>query len=70
MVLSSLDEIFEHNVKQSILKTYEAMLQYKFKVLQIEQKKEIKDELEVEIYTIIHTIEDLMSKKDLKKYCY
>ena len=64
MVLSSLDEIFEHNVKQTILKTYEAMLQYKFKMFQIEQNKEIKNELEVEIYTIIHTIEDLMSKKD------
>jgi len=64
MVLSSLDEIFEHNVKQTILKTYEAMLQYKFRMYQIEQNKEIKNELEVEIYTIIHTIEDMMSKTD------
>ena len=62
--MTSLDEIFEHNTKQSILKTYEVMLQYKFKMIQIEQNKEIKNELEVEIYTIIHTIEDLMSKKD------
>ena len=64
MVLSSLDEIFEHNVKQTILKTYEAMLQYKFRMYQIEQNKEIKNDLEVEIYTIIHTIEDMMSKTD------
>ena len=64
MVLSSLDEIFEHNVKQTILKTYEAMLQYKFRMYQIEQNKELKKELEVEIYTIIHTIEDMMSKTD------
>ena len=41
-MLSSLDEIFEHNAKQSILKTYEAMLQFKFKMFQIEQNKEIK----------------------------
>ena len=64
MVLSSLDEIFQHNVKQTILKTYEAMLQYKFRMYQIEQNKEIKNELEVEIYKIIHTIEDMMSKTD------
>ena len=62
-MLSSLDEIFEHNAKQSILKTYEAMLQYKFKMFQNEQNKEIKDELEVEIYTIIHTIQDLIENK-------
>ena len=62
--MSSLDEIFEHNAKQSILKTYEAMLQYKFKMLQNEQNKEIKDELEVEIYTIIDTIQELMCKKE------
>ena len=64
MVLSSLDEIFEHNAKQSILNTYEAMLQYKFKMFQNEQNKEIKNELEVEIYKIIHTIEDMMSKTE------
>ena len=64
MVLSSLDEIFEHNAKQSILNTYEAMLQYKFKMFQNEQNKEMKDELEDDIYTLIHHIEDMMSKTD------
>ncbi len=64
MVFSSLDEIFEHNAKQSILKTYEAMLQYKFQVMQKETDKEKRDELEAEMYTLIHTIEDLMCKKD------
>ena len=40
------------------------MLQYKFKMFQNEQNKEIKDELEDDIYTLIHHIEDVMSKID------
>ena len=62
--MGSLDEIFEHDVKQNVLRTYVAMLQYKFKVMQNETNKEIKDALEVEKYTLIHTIEDLIIKKE------
>ena len=61
---TALDEIFEHDVKQNVLRTYVAMLQYKFKVMQNETNKEIKDALEVEMYTLIHTIEDLIIKKE------
>ena len=61
---TSLDQIFEHDVKQNVLRTYVAMLQYKFKAMQNETNKETKDELEGEVYTLIETMLDLISKKD------
>ena len=63
MKKSSLNENFEHDVKQSILRTYVAVLQYKFQVMQKETNKEIQDELEAEMYKLINAIE-VMIKKD------
>ena len=58
--MGSLDEIFEHDVKQTVLKTYTAILQYKFSMLQKEQDKKKNDELETEVFELIHEIKNLV----------
>ena len=58
--MSNLDQVFEHNVKNAILSIYVAMIQYKFKMLQDEKDEEKKNKLEVDVYELIHTLEELI----------
>jgi hypothetical protein len=58
--MTHLDEVFEHNVKNAILNTYVAMMQYKFKIFQEEKDEEKKNKLEVDVYEIVHTLEEMI----------
>ena len=58
----SYPEIFEHDVKQTILKTYQSMIQYKFKVFQEEGDEVKRKNLETEIYELINTLEEMICK--------
>ncbi len=58
----SYQEIFEHDVKQTILKAYQSMIQYKFKIYQEEKDPNKKDKLETEIYELINTLQELICK--------
>ncbi len=62
--MSFLNYIFEHDVKQTILKSYQSMIQYKFKLYQEEQDADAKIKLEIEVYEIIHTLEDMIAKAE------
>jgi hypothetical protein len=58
----SYPEIFEHDVKQTILKTYQSMIQYKFKMFQEEGDEVKRKNLETEIYELINTLEEMICK--------
>jgi hypothetical protein len=60
--MSDLKQVFEHDVKQTILKTYQSMIQYKFKLYQEQRDNVIKEKLETEIYELIHTLQEMICK--------
>ena len=57
--MGTFSESFEYDVKRTILKMYEKMFQYKLELLQSEKCDKKKDQIEIEIYELIHTIEEL-----------
>ena len=55
------DETLRYDVKKSILKLYETMCFYKFEQLRKEDDNEKKDKIEVEIYELINSIQELLA---------
>ena len=64
VVQCSLNDVFEHDVKQTILKLYQSMFQYKFKLYQEEKDADAKIKLELEVYELIHTLEEMVKKTE------
>ena len=60
--MSDLKQVFEYDVKQTILKAYQSMMQYKFKIFQEETDEVKKTRLETEIYELINTLEEMICK--------
>ena len=57
--MGTFSESFEYDVKRTILKMYEKMFVYKLELLQIEKNEKKKEKIEIELFELIHTIEDL-----------
>ena len=62
VINASLDDVFTHNVKQTVLKAYQTITEYKFDQMKREENQEKKDELETELYELIRTMQDLIRK--------
>ena len=55
------DDTLRYDVKKVILRMYEMMIIYKFELLRNEDNNEKKDKIEVEIYELINSIQDLLA---------
>ena len=62
VINASLDDVFAHNVKQTVLKAYQTITEYKFDQMKMEENQEKKDGLETELYELIRTMQDLIRK--------
>ena len=55
------DDTLRYDVKKVILRMYEMMIIYKFELLRNEDNNEKKDKIEVEIYELINSIQELIN---------
>ena len=55
------DETLKYHVKKPMLKLYETMCFYKFEQLRKEDENEKKDKIEVEIYELINSIQEVIA---------
>ena len=55
------DDTLRYDVKKVILRMYEMMIIYKFELLRNEDNNEKKDKIEVEIYELINSIQELLA---------
>ena len=55
------NDTLRYDVKKVILRMYEMMIIYKFELLRNEDNNEKKDKIEVEIYELINSIQELLA---------
>ena len=55
------DDTLRYDVKKVILRMYEMMIIYKFEQLRNEDNIEKKDKIEVEIYELISSIQEILA---------
>ena len=55
------DDTLRYDVKKVILRMYEMMIIYKFELLRNEDNNGKKDKIEVEIYELINSIQELLA---------
>ena len=58
--MGAFSDSLEYDVKRTILKVYEKMIEYKFLLARNEKDEKKKDAIEIEIFELIHTIEELL----------
>ena len=65
------DDTLRYDVKKKvILRMYEMMIIYKFELLRNEDNNEKKDKIEVEIYELINSIQELLAlMNDIIIFC-
>ena len=58
--MGTFSESFEYDVKRTIMKMYEKMIDYKFELMRLEKNEKKRDQIEMEIFEIVHTMEEMI----------
>ena len=58
--MGTFSESFEYDVKRTIMKMYEKMIDYKFELMRLEKNEKKRDRIEMEIFEIVHTMEEMI----------
>ena len=59
--MGAFTDSLEYDVKRTVLKMYEKLIEYKLELLRNEKIEKKRDQIEIEIFELIHTIEELMA---------
>ena len=59
--MGAFTDSLDYDVKRTVLKMYEKLIEYKLELLRNEKIEKKRDQIEIEIYELIHTIEELMA---------
>ena len=58
--MGTFSESFEYDVKRTIMKMYEKMIDYKFELMRLEKNEKKRVQIEMEIFEIVHTMEEMI----------
>ena len=58
--MGAFSDSITYDIKRSVLKIYEKMIDYKFELMRNEKNEKKRDQIEIEIFEIVHTMEDMI----------
>ena len=58
--MGAFSDSIEHDIKRTVLKIYEKMIDYKFELMRLEKNEKKRDQIEMEIFEIVHTMEEMI----------
>ena len=57
--MGAFSDSIEYDIKRTVLKIYEKMIDYKFELMRNEKNEKKRDQIEIDIFEIVHTIQEL-----------
>ena len=57
--MGAFSDSIEYDIKRTVLKIYEKMIDYKFELMRNEKNEKKRDQIEIDIFDIVHTIQEL-----------
>ena len=58
--MDAYERTFKHDVKEAVLKAYLSIFNWKFSLIQKETDQDKIQKIELELYEIIHTLEEMV----------
>ena len=58
--MGAFSDSVKHDIKRTVLKIYEKMIDYKFELMRLEKNEKKRDQIEMEIFEIVHTMEEMI----------
>ena len=58
--MGAFSDSVKHDIKRTVLKIYEKMIDYKFELMRLEKNNKKRDQIEMEIFEIVHTMEEMI----------
>ncbi len=58
--MGAFSDSITYDIKRTVLKIYEKMIDYKFELMRNEKNEKKRDQIEIEIFEIVHTMEEMI----------